>query len=139
MLSVSPNRQPRFQLVLIKPSHYDDDGYVIQWARAFIPSNSLAVINSIARDAIRRAVLGPDVGFDVTVIDEANTRVNIVKIVSDFRRNDGFGLVALVGVQSNQFPRALDIARPLRAAGISVIIGGFHVSGCLGHAVRYAS
>ena len=131
MLSVSPNRQPRFQLVLIKPSHYDDDGYVIQWARAFIPSNSLAVINSIARDAIRRAVLGPDVGFDVTVIDEANTRVNIVKIVSDFRRNDGFGLVALVGVQSNQFPRALDIARPLRAAGISVIIGGFHVSGCL--------
>jgi hypothetical protein len=131
MLSVSPNRQPRFQLVLIKPSHYDDDGYVIQWARAFIPSNSLAVVNSIARDAIRRTVLGPDVGFDVTVIDEANTRVNIAKIVSDFQRNDGFGLVALVGVQSNQFPRALDIARPLRVAGISVIVGGFHVSGCL--------
>jgi hypothetical protein len=34
-------------------------------------------------------------------------------------------------VQSNQFPRALDIARPLRAAGIPVVIGGFHVSGCL--------
>jgi hypothetical protein len=27
-------------------------------------------------------------------------------------------VVGLVGVQSNQFPRALDIARPLRAAGI---------------------
>ena len=40
-------------------------------------------------------------------------------------------MVGLVGVQSNQFPRALDIARPLRAAGISVVIGGFHVSGCL--------
>jgi hypothetical protein len=37
----------------------------------------------------------------------------------------------LVGVQSNQFPRALDIARPLRAAGLQVAIGGFHVSGCL--------
>ena len=34
-------------------------------------------------------------------------------------------------MQSNQFPRALDIARPLRAADIPVIIGGFHVSGCL--------
>ena len=89
------------------------------------------MINSIARDSIRRGVLGPDVGFDVTVIDEANTRVDIAKIVSDFQRNNGFGLVALVGVQSNQFPRALDIARPLRAAGIPVIVGGFHVSGCL--------
>jgi hypothetical protein len=39
--------------------------------------------------------------------------------------------VALIGVQSNQFPRALDIARPLRAAGVAVCIGGFHVSGCL--------
>ena len=40
-------------------------------------------------------------------------------------------MVGLVGVQSNQYPRALDIAAPLRKAGISVIIGGFHVSGCL--------
>ncbi len=33
-----------FQLVLIKPSHYDDDGYVIRWWRAMIPSNSLAAV-----------------------------------------------------------------------------------------------
>ncbi len=38
-------------------------------------------------------------------------------------------MVMLVGVQSNQFPRALDLARPLRARGIAVGIGGFHVSG----------
>jgi len=37
----------------------------------------------------------------------------------------------LVGVQSNQFPRALDLGRQFRAAGIPVVIGGFHVSGCL--------
>jgi radical SAM superfamily enzyme YgiQ (UPF0313 family) len=34
-------------------------------------------------------------------------------------------------VQSNQYPRALDIARQFRAHGIQVAIGGFHVSGCL--------
>ena len=34
-------------------------------------------------------------------------------------------------MQTNQFPRAMDIARPLRAAGIQVCIGGFHVSGSL--------
>ena len=37
----------------------------------------------------------------------------------------------LAGVQSNQFPRAADLAREFRAAGIPVVVGGFHVSGCL--------
>jgi hypothetical protein len=40
----------RFQLILVKPSHYDDDGYVIRWWRAMIPSNSLAAVYSIAAD-----------------------------------------------------------------------------------------
>jgi hypothetical protein len=121
----------RFQLVLIKPSHYDDDGYVIQWMRAFIPSNTLAVLYSLARDSARRGALGPDTGIDITVIDEINARVKTKRLISLFRRHGGFGLVGLVGVQSNQFPRALDIARPFRAAGVPVMIGGFHVSGCL--------
>ena len=121
----------RFQLVLIKPSHYDDDGYVIQWVRAFIPSNTLAVLYSLARDSVRRGALGPDTDIDITVIDEINARVKPGRLLSRFQREGAFGLVGIVGVQSNQFPRALDIARPFRAAGVPVIIGGFHVSGCL--------
>jgi hypothetical protein len=127
--STGPTR--RFQLVLIKPSHYDDDGYVIQWGRAFVPSNTLAVLYSLGRDSAQRGVLGPDPAIDITVIDEIHTRVRIDKLLAMFRRHGGFGLLALVGVQSNQYPRALDIARPFRAAGIPVMIGGFHVSGCL--------
>ena len=123
--------QRRFQLILIKPSHYDDDGYVIRWWRAIIPSNSLAALYGIAADAAEREVLGPRVTVDITAIDETNTRVDIAKLVALLRRNDNFGLVALVGVQSNQYPRALDIARPFRNAGMSVVMGGFHISGCL--------
>jgi hypothetical protein len=51
----------QFRLVLIKPSHYDDDGYVIRWWRAMIPSNSLAAIYGIAADCAERRVLGPGV------------------------------------------------------------------------------
>jgi radical SAM superfamily enzyme YgiQ (UPF0313 family) len=120
-----------FELVLIKPSHYDDDGYVIRWWRSMIPSNSLAAVYSIAADCAERQVLGADVQIDVTVIDETNTRVDVPSLVARLRRNGGFGLVGLVGVQTNQYPRALDIARPFRDAGIPVVIGGFHVSGCL--------
>jgi hypothetical protein len=130
----------RFQLVLIKPSHYDDDGYVIRWWRAMIPSNSLAALYGIATDCAERQVLGPDVRIDITVIDETNTYVDLRALVACLERHAGFGLIALVGVQSNQYPRALDIARPFRNAGIPVAMGGFHVSGSLsmldGHAVE---
>ncbi len=44
----------RFVVELIKPSHYDDDGYVIQWVRSWIPSNSLACLYAIAQDAAAR-------------------------------------------------------------------------------------
>ncbi|MFN3658608.1 MAG: B12-binding domain-containing radical SAM protein [Pseudolabrys sp.] len=131
MLAPLGREQRRFQLVLIKPSHYDADGYVIQWARSSIPSNSLASVYALARDAGERRALGTDVALDITAMDETNTRVRIKDIVALIERHGGFGMVGLVGVQSNQFPRALDIARPLRAAGIPVVVGGFHVSGCL--------
>ena len=67
----------RFQLILIKPSHYDDEGYVIRWWRAIIPSNSLAAVYSIAADCAERQVLGSDVDIDITVIDETNTRIKV--------------------------------------------------------------
>ncbi len=131
MLQSNVAARRRFQLVLIKPSHYDDDGYVIRWWRAMTPSNSLAAVYGIAADCAERRVLGPDVDIDIEVIDETNTRIDIPALLSRYRRHDDFGCVALIGVQSNQYPRALDIARPFRAAGIAVAIGGFHVSGCL--------
>jgi hypothetical protein len=121
----------RFQLVLIKPSHYDDDGYVIRWWRSMIPSNSLAAVYGIAVDCAEREVLGPGVDIDIVAIDEVNTRIDIAGLLDRFERNGNFGLIALVGVQSNQYPRALDLARPFREAGLPVAMGGFHVSGCL--------
>ena len=120
-----------FHLFLIKPSHYDDDGYVIQWARSSIPANTLATLYGLALDCAERRVLGNDVDIRITVWDETNIRIRPDEIIERIRESGGRGLVGLVGVQTNQFPRAVDIARPLRAAGIPVIIGGFHVSGCI--------
>jgi radical SAM superfamily enzyme YgiQ (UPF0313 family) len=121
----------RFSLVLIKPSHYDDEGYVIQWLRSAIPSNTLAVLNGLALDCQERRVLGDDVTIDIQAFDETNTRIHPERIAREIARGGGRGLVALVGVQSNHYPRAMDLARRLRAAGAQVCIGGFHVSGCI--------
>jgi len=120
----------RFCLVLVKPSHYDDEGYVIQWYRSAIPSNSLAAIYGLAQDCADRQILGEDTAIEIHALDETNTQIRPERIARLIEAA-GAGMVMMVGVQSNQFPRALDIARPLRARGITVGIGGFHVSGTI--------
>jgi radical SAM superfamily enzyme YgiQ (UPF0313 family) len=120
----------KFSLVLVKPSHYDDDGYVIQWFRSSMPANSLACLYGLAVECDQEKVLGENIELKIYAFDEANTHINAKKITSLIDSADD-GMLMLVGVQSNQFPRALDIAKPLRAKGIKVAIGGFHVSGVL--------
>ncbi len=119
-----------FRIALIKPSHYDDNGYVVQWRRSYIPSNSLASVYALIKDCAQAHVLGSDVAIDIEACDECNTTVNVRAIAKRIRAAGG-GMVGLVGVQSNQFPRALDLGRQFRALGIPVVMGGFHVSGCL--------
>ena len=116
---------------MIKPSHYDEHGYPIQWFRSAIPSNTLACLNGLAEDARRRQVLGPSVDICLGTYDETNRRVRPDRIVRAIRKAGGRALIALVGVQSNQFPRAVDLGRQFLAAGLPVCIGGFHVSGCI--------
>ena len=119
-----------FRLVLIKPSHYDDNGYVIQWVRAFIPSNSLAALYGLALDCAQRNVLGENIDLVIDPYDETNTVIPLTKIIRHIH-SAGAGMVGLVGVQSNQFSRAVDLADHFLKADIPVVIGGFHVSGCL--------
>ncbi|WP_305989405.1 radical SAM protein [Roseibium sp. MMSF_3544] len=120
-----------FHFVMIKPTHYDDDGYPIQWLRSAIPSNTLASLNGLAEAAQERAALGEDVRIHLHTYDETNKRVRPAKIANEIRSKGGKALIALVGVQSNQFPRATDLARQFMKEGLQTAIGGFHVSGCI--------
>jgi radical SAM superfamily enzyme YgiQ (UPF0313 family) len=119
-----------FKIILIKPSHYDADGYVIQWWRSTIPSNSLASVYGLLSECAAEKALGLDVEIDIEAYDECNTVIDVKAAIKRIR-TAGAGFVGLVGVQSNQFPRALDLARQFRAADIPVTMGGFHVSGCI--------
>jgi pyruvate-formate lyase-activating enzyme len=128
--SAAATRQ-RFHLVLIKPTRYGDDGYPVHWHKSPLPSNSLACLFGLACDARQAKVLGADVEIVITAIDESNDHVPVGRIAKRIAKDGGRGLIGLVGVQSNQYPRALDIGLEFRRLGIQVAIGGFHVSGCL--------
>jgi hypothetical protein len=72
-LSLAGLRQLLLHFVMIKPTHYDDDGYPIQWFRSAIPSNTLACLNALAEDARGRNVR------------ESSTATEMRKAFSPFR------------------------------------------------------
>jgi radical SAM superfamily enzyme YgiQ (UPF0313 family) len=121
----------QLHLYLIKPSQYDDDGYVVRHWRGVLPSNTLACLAGLTEDVIARKLLGDSVRIRLHLFDESIERIPMRRICRDARRGSTRTVVCLVGVQTNQFPRASDLALAFRRAGVTVLIGGFHVSGYL--------
>lgn len=120
----------KFQIVLIKPSKYDDEGYVIRFWKGVLPSNTLNVLHGLTEDIRAREVFG-NLPIEVTTFDETAEKVPLQKIIRWGKEPGTRLLVCLVGVQTNQFPRALDMAKVFRAQGLTVIMGGFHTSGTI--------
>ena len=120
----------KFHIVLIKPSKYDDDGYLIRFWKGVLPSNTLNVLHGLTEDIIERRVFGK-LDIEVTTFDETAEKVPVGKIIRWSKSPGTKLLVCMVGVQTNQFPRAVDMARLFRGEKITVIMGGFHTSGTI--------
>jgi radical SAM superfamily enzyme YgiQ (UPF0313 family) len=120
----------KVHLYLIKPSQYDDDGYVVRHFRGVLPSNTLACLAGLTEDVVRQKLLGDSLRIKVHLIDETVERIPVKRICRS-QRGRTKTIVCLVGVQTNQFPRAADLAMEFRRAGLTVLLGGFHVSGYL--------
>ncbi|GAB6039677.1 B12-binding domain-containing radical SAM protein [Endothiovibrio diazotrophicus] len=121
----------RFLLILIKPSRYDDDGYVVQWHRSVYPSNALTVVNALAEECAERRVLGEGVEIVVEAYDDQCAMPSVEQFAARMKAARAGALACFVGIHTAQFPRAADLARRFRAADIPVAMGGFHVSGVL--------
>ncbi|MEJ2079408.1 MAG: radical SAM protein [Acidobacteriota bacterium] len=116
-------------LYLIKPSRYDDEGYVVRHFRGVLPSNTLFCLASLTRHAAKSERFA-DTEFRIELLDETVSKVNCRKICRS-QTGGSKTIVCLVGVQTHQFPRASDLAKVFREAGLTVLLGGFHVSGYL--------
>src|SRR4026209_441384 len=106
-------RIDKFHIVLIKPSKYDDDGYVIRFWKGVLPSNTLNVLHGLTEDVRKRQVFG-DLPIEVTTFDETAEKIPLKKIIRWSKEPGTTLLVCLVGVQTNQFPRAFDMAKVFR-------------------------
>ena len=114
----------QLRVVLIKPSKYGLDGSVERFKKGFLPN---ATLYHIA--ALTPARIG-DVPVTVHLVDEYVWQ-DLDYLRWLHRDPDVITLVALVGVQSHQFHRALDLAAYTRHHGVRhCVIGGPHAMTC---------
>jgi radical SAM superfamily enzyme YgiQ (UPF0313 family) len=117
-------RAKSLRVVLVKPTKYKPDGWVERFKKGLVPNSTLLHLRSLTPSHLDGAPI------DVHMIDEyvENTTEYLKKLHGEPGRPT---LLALVGVQSNQFHRALDLAAYARANGVEhAIIGGAHPMTC---------
>ena len=117
-------------VTLIRPTNYTDDGYPIKTRIGVIRSNTLTQLGTLVHD-LENDPFFKGVSINISKIDEAIEWIPTKNIVHRAKTPGVKSLVMLVGVQTNQYPRALDVASKFLPHGIPVLIGGFHVSGML--------
>lgn len=98
------------RVVILKPSKYMTDGYVERFRWGFMPNSTVPYVQSMTPAEVNGTPT------DVHSIDEyVHTDLRYLSLLR--RPRGGRTLVALVGVQSHQFHRALDLAAYARRNG----------------------
>jgi Radical SAM superfamily len=110
------------RVVIIKPSKYGVTGHVERFRRGFMPNSTVPHLRSMTPASL------DGTRIDTVAIDEyVQTDLHYLDVL---RNPDTPTLLALVGVQSHQFQRSLDLAAFARANGAHCVIGGPHPMTC---------
>src|SRR3984893_2881687 len=121
------------RVYFIKPSRYDDEGYVHFFRYGVQPNNTLTVLKALNEGFNRRYSAERNVYLETVIWDEMCDGIvspESVRAIKEKAAEDGVELlVGLAGVQSNQYPRGRDLGLQFVAQGVKTMMGGFHVSG----------
>jgi radical SAM superfamily enzyme YgiQ (UPF0313 family) len=121
------------RVYFIKPSRYDEEGYVQVFRYGVQPNNTLTVLKALNESFNQHHTANRNVFLETVIWDEICDGLvspETLLAIKDKAREDGVELlVGLAGVQSNQYPRGRDLALQFVAQGIATLMGGFHVSG----------
>jgi hypothetical protein len=115
----------KLRVVVIKPSKYDPTGLVERFWKGLMTNSTIYYIASLTP----REIAG--VPIEVHTVDEyVEPNLEYLELLRKPGGTEVQNLVALVGVQSHQFQRALDLAAYAVQHGSHAIIGGPHAMTC---------
>jgi radical SAM superfamily enzyme YgiQ (UPF0313 family) len=121
------------RVYFIKPSRYDEKGYVQFYRYGVQPNNTLTVLKALNETFNQLYAAERNVYLETVIWDEICDGVvspETIQAIKEKAAEDGVELlIGLAGVQSNQYPRGRDLALQFVAKGVTTMMGGFHVSG----------
>ena len=121
------------RVYFIKPSRYDDEGYVQIFRYGVQPNNTLTVLKALNDRFNEHYAVKRNVFLETVIWDEqcdGLISLETIKAIKEKANEDGVELlIGLAGVQSNQYPRGRDLGLQFVARGLTTMMGGFHVSG----------
>src|SRR5271163_3059335 len=131
--AVKPEPCRTIRIYFIKPSRYDENGYVQYFRYGVQPNNTLTVLTALNEAFNKRYAVERNVRLETVIWDEICDGIvspETIKAIKEKGREDGVELlIGLAGVQSNQYPRGRDLGLQFIAEGLPTMMGGFHVSG----------
>ena len=120
------------RVYFIKPSKYDTDGYVLRFWKGVLPNNTLTALAAL-NEQYNRLRAAKNIFVETVLWDEiveGAINADTIQAIKDKGKEDGVEvIIGMAGVQTNQYPRGRDLALQFVAAGFTVLMGGFHVSG----------
>ena len=134
--TVEPRAQPvvcrTLRVYFVKPSKYDDAGWVQWFWKGVLPNNTLTVLAAL-NDTYNELHREQGIYLETVLWDEqvdGPILPDTIRAMQEKALEDGVEvIIGLAGVQTNQYPRGRDLALRFRRAGFPVLVGGFHVSG----------
>jgi hypothetical protein len=116
-------RAKTLRVVIIKPSKYGISGDVERFRRGFMPNSTITYLRSMTPESMDGCTI------ETHIVDEyIQTNLDYLSLL---RSNGVPTLLAVVGVQSHQLHRGLDLAAYALANGVEhCIIGGPHPMTC---------
>jgi hypothetical protein len=113
----------KLRVLILKPSKYDASGCVERFRRGFMPNATIPYLRSMTPSELDGCTI------ETHAIDEyVQTDLSYLRLL---KQDEDPTLLALVGVQSHQFQRSLDLAAYALHHGVEhCVIGGPHPMTC---------
>jgi radical SAM superfamily enzyme YgiQ (UPF0313 family) len=110
----------------VQPTNYRPDGTPRKWEKLILPSNAISQLWTLMPAKIQ-AENGEEVLTEKHFLDDKAQPFDIDAIKRSMQGEDTKGVIMICGVQTNQWPRAYDLATLCVKNEIPVAVGGYHV------------
>src|SRR5260370_33415466 len=120
--AIKPEPCRTVRVYFIKPSRYDEDGFVQYFRYGVQPNNPLTVMTALNEAFNKRYAVERNVRLETVIWDEICDGIvspETIQAIKEKAREDGVELlIGLAGLQSNQYPRARTLGPHAVPAGV---------------------